>query len=143
MNRGGVFYRAWDLVVSNVTLFGKGISEFHFHNLYLTTIYQKGVLGMTLFFIVLLFPVISLAGAMNSHDHGNKELVFACMLSLFLFLINETKFEFIRHASYQQIWWGIIALYYLVSRKQVAVISQSGMHARDAPADIRVNFNGR
>ncbi|MCK4788187.1 MAG: O-antigen ligase family protein, partial [Desulfobacteraceae bacterium] len=125
MNRGGVFYDAWDLVVSNVTLFGNGITEFNFHNLFLTTIYQKGVLGMALFFIVLLIPVISLAGAMKSPDHGNKELVFACLLSLFLFLVNETKFEFTRDSSYQQIWWGIIALYYLVSRKQEVVFPQS------------------
>lgn len=126
INREGVFYRAWDLVVSDMTLFGNGITEFHFHNLYLTTIYQKGVMGMILFFIVLLFPVVSLAGALKSSSHGNRELVFACILSLFLFLINETKFEFTRQASYLQIWWGVIALYYLAAQKQVAGLARSG-----------------
>jgi hypothetical protein len=86
--------------------------------------YQKGILGAALFFSVLLFPLIRLVGAMQSQTHRNKELVFACLLSMFLFLVNETKFEFTRHASYQQIWWGIMALYYLAAREQVGPLGR-------------------
>jgi O-antigen ligase len=124
MNRSDVFYDAWDLVVSHVTFLGNGITAFHFHNLFLTVFYQKGILGAALFFSVLLFPLIRLVGAMQSQTHRNKELVFACLLSMFLFLVNETKFEFTRHASYQQIWWGIMALYYLAAREQVGPLGR-------------------
>lgn len=118
LNRSRVFYPAWNLVVSKLTFFGNGITDFHFHDLYLTNIYQLGIIGSLFFSIVFLSPIVKLLKSLKTSTHENKKLIFACILSLILFLINETKFEFIRDSSYQQIWWGLLATYYLVSQAE-------------------------
>lgn len=117
INRGKVFYDSWELVVSNLNLLGNCITGFHFHNLYFSTIYQIGIVGLFIFCIVIIFPAINLIKIFYKKKYvTNKELVFSCLLSLIIFFINEMKFEFTRHSIYQQIWWGIIAVYCLVSK---------------------------
>lgn len=116
INRADVFIPAWDLTVSNLAFFGNGVTDFHFHNLFLTTLHQKGIIGATFFFVVLLYPALRLIKSLNRETSANKALIFSCLLSMALFLINEIKFEFTRHASYQQICWGLFATYYRVSK---------------------------
>ena len=115
INRGG-FPDIWDYVSSNLTLFGHDMVRVDFHNLFLTSLHQMGILGMSLFFVVLLYPAARLIKAIHNEASANKTLIFSCILSTALFLLNETKVEFTRGASYQQIWWGLFATYYLVSK---------------------------
>lgn len=113
-------------VLSEISLIGHGIllpaikgsfGTLWFHNLYLTIIHQFGILGSMIFFILLLSPLYYFAISIASKDSLNKKLIFTCMLSLILFLINESKFEFVRYESYLQIWFAIIAIYYSVGQK--------------------------
>ncbi|RJP92367.1 MAG: hypothetical protein C4518_06855 [Desulfobacteraceae bacterium] len=128
INREGVFTQAWNETVSHLSFVGNGVTEFHFHNLFLTTLHQKGIIGVTLFFIVFLWPLISLIQLYRSGATHRQPLIFACALSITLLLINETKYEFTRSASYQQIWWGIIATYLLISRTPSINVKQEFQH---------------
>lgn len=116
INRKGVFIPAWDTVTKNLSFFGNGVSDFNFHNLILTTLHEKGIIGAILFFIILLYPLFHLIRSFKNDLSINKTLIFSCLLSMALFLINEIKFEFTRAGSYQQICWGIIATYYLIPK---------------------------
>lgn len=113
------FTEAWNITLSTLTVFGHSVTieEFHFHNLFLTVLYQKGILGSILFLAILVYPLIQLIKAFRIDKSFQTDLVFACLLSFILFFINETKYEFIRHASYQQICWALFGIYYLVSKQ--------------------------
>ncbi len=115
INRPG-FPDIWDYVISNLTLFGHSMARVDFHNLFFTTLHQLGIFGTFLFFTVLLYPAVRLIKSTNKSTSANTALTFSCLLSIGLFLINESKFEFTRHAGYQQICWGLFATYYLVSK---------------------------
>lgn len=110
----------FNLVVSRISLFGNGVTEYNFHNLFLTTLHRRGIVGATLFFLVLLYPMICLIKSFNAKDtSGNKSIIFLCVLSMMLFLINELKYEFTRGGSYQQLCWCLFAIYYLASRRPI------------------------
>lgn len=110
------FVTAWQATLTDLTFFGNGIAPANFHNIIMTNIYKLGIIGSMVFFGVFLYPLFCLINAYNNPATGNKALVFSCILSMTLFLINETKYEFTRNSSYQQICWGLIATYYLSSR---------------------------
>jgi hypothetical protein len=115
INRSGVFEPAYLLTMSKLSLFGNGLTPFHFHNLFFTTLHEKGIVGAVFFFVVLLYPAVHLIkDLMTTTD--NKVLILSCLLSIVIFLINETKFEFTRQASYQQICWAVLGTYCLVSK---------------------------
>lgn len=116
INRSDVFYTAWDQTISNLSLFGNFITSFRYHNLFLTILHQFGIIGAIIFFGVLIYPLFRLIKCYHSNVSVNDLLVFSCILSIIVFLINETKFEFNRHSSYQQICWGLFGTYYLISR---------------------------
>jgi len=115
INRTGVFYSALELVKNNISLFGNAISLFHFHNLILTIIHERGIIGATLFLILLFIPAFRLTKSIYLNRYTNNGLNFSCLLCFSLFIINETKYEFIRASSYQQLCWGLVAIFYLVS----------------------------
>jgi len=120
INRGEVFPYAWDVTVSTLSWIGNGFAEtkYHFHNLFLTVLFRKGIIGTLLFFGVLLYPAVCLVKLYRSgeaRDSAHDSLVLLCLFSLILFFTNEFKYEFIRQSVYQQICWGIFATYYLVS----------------------------
>lgn len=101
-------------VFKSLKIFGNGITEFNFHNLYLTVLHRNGIIGAILYFLVLLYPLICLTKTLIIKDQiEDKKLVFACIVSFSAFLINELKFEFNRSESYQQLCWGLFALFYL------------------------------
>lgn len=108
----------WHLVITKISFFGNGITEYNFHNLFLTTLHRRGVAGAFFFFVVLLYPIFCLIKSFNrNHSNTNKKLVFLCLLSMGLFLANEFKFEFTRGGSYQQLCWCLFAIFYLASKK--------------------------
>lgn len=117
-----VYLDAWETTRSNLTWFGNALTEFNFHNLLLTTIHKNGLIGASLFLIVLFYPFIRLMKSYKSDFYINRPLLFACILSVILFLINEMKFEFYRGSSYDQILWGLFATYYLVARHSFYVM---------------------
>lgn len=114
LNRKDVFNRGWEEFLNTISLLGNGISDFHFHNLYLTALYEKGIIGGILFLVIFFYPVFQLFKALKFGFTYNKDLIFLCFLSSILFLINEFKYEFLRGSSYQQICLGLFATYYLV-----------------------------
>jgi uncharacterized membrane protein (DUF373 family) len=111
-------------VNSNLSLIGHGILkpkilwmgiDLQFHNFYLTTIHQFGVIGSLIFFIIILLPIYSLIHSFLIYKSAtNKHLVFASILSITFFLLNELKFEFTRHSSYLQIWLALLATFNLL-----------------------------
>jgi hypothetical protein len=108
-----------NMVFNSLTFFGNGITEYNFHNLYLTTIHQKGIIGAVLFFLALLYPVVCLLKAFsNCKASEERTLIFVCLTSFSIFLVNELKYEFIRSASYQQLCWGLFAIFYLISKSK-------------------------
>ena len=123
LNRSGVWNM--DYVLAHINSFGHGLFppyfyggvDFHLHNLYLTVLFQFGIVGMVFYFafFYLIFKRLLNAFAACSL-YPNKALIFSMILSLFLFLINEFKFEFNRYETYQQICWALFAAFYLVSK---------------------------
>lgn len=100
----------WADVNENLTLFGHSLTRIDHHNLLLTTLHQLGIIGTLLFLSVFLYPAVKLLKSVIDKTNSNRDLIFVLTLSLTLFMINEMKFEFTRTASYQQIWWTVLAL---------------------------------
>lgn len=115
INRGNL-PDIWDDVITHLTLSGHSMLRVDYHNLFLTTLHQMGVMGALLFFIALLYPSILLLKSIVVNNRSRKALRFSCLLFIALFLINETKVEFTRADSYSQICWGLFALCYLVTK---------------------------
>lgn len=125
INRGGLWEFTYGDVISNISLFGHGMISLignhtiNLHNLYFSMLHQTGIVGFILMLILLFRIAYSLIKSLvNSFKQlGNTEfsLISACLISFFIFLINEIKFEFTRHASYEQICFSLFAFYLLVS----------------------------
>jgi O-antigen ligase len=123
-NRQKVWPMAYDVTMKTISLFGHGpIQAFglgfpvrNFHNLYLSLLFQFGIIGaiiFLLFFLVLAKRLFNTAKKMKQKEDTIYLLAVACLLSLFCFLINEIKFEFNRSDSYQQFVWIFFAVFYL------------------------------
>ena len=120
--------RYWDnisFVFDNINFFGHGLLPphnypqilHHFHSLYLTILFQFGIVGSVVYFALFFLIVKRLLNAfLNSTSAPHKALIFAMILSVTVFLINEIKYEFNRHESYQQISWALFATYYLLTK---------------------------
>lgn len=106
----------WDFVMSELSLSGHSLVRIDFHNLFLTTLYQIGVIGAFLYFTLLLYPVMKLVGAFFRAETENRALVFSFLMFAGLFLINEMKVEFTRAESYSELCWGLFALCYLAAK---------------------------
>ncbi len=116
LNRG-LWLEVYEVVISHLTILGNGISHFNYHNLYLSILHQRGILGLLFFVILILCVLKRLKYAYYSKDHpNNRNIVFTCFLFMVLFFINEMKFEFIRHSSYQQICWVALGVCFLVGQ---------------------------
>lgn len=125
LNRTTVWYDAWDVTVSNLSLFGNGPAPSHvvglndrnMHSLLLTLVYQFGIVGAVLYLSLFLYILFKLIYPRSSqYDLYYKNLRFTCILSILIFFLNEIKFEFNRGDSYQQMIWVIFAICYLISR---------------------------
>lgn len=116
INRDSVFMPAITNIKENINLFGNGISDFNFHNLFMTYLYEEGIIGFMFmsFFIILIFVYLFCA-LKQVQNESLKALLFACLLSMSIFFVNEMKYEFNRNASYQQIWWSLFGIYMLLS----------------------------
>jgi len=124
-NRSSVWPLAWDLTVKTISLFGHGsIQAFgigfpvkNFHNLYMSLMFQFGVIGSIVFFMfffVLAKRLFFVAKKYKGKRGSLYLLTLTCLLSLFGFLINEIKFEFNRSDSYQQFVWCFFAVFYVI-----------------------------
>ncbi len=114
--------------IKKTTLLGTGFlpphyylgTEGNFHNLYLTVIFRMGWLGAGFFFIFLFLIIFRLLKAFFSKNaFFSKDLIFCSTLGMFLFLINEIKFEFNRHASYQQLILVILGYFFVISSQKL------------------------
>jgi len=125
-NRSVVWPLAWDLTKNTISFFGHGPIQAHglgypvknFHNLYLSLIFQFGIIGLIVIFsfFFTLFKRLLLIVKWKREKDKNYLLAITCLLSFSCFLINEFKFEFNRSDSYQQFVWIIFAIYYLTGR---------------------------
>lgn len=127
VNRSFVWPIAYDVTKSTLSFFGHGPIQAHglgfpvknFHNLYMSLIFQFGVIG-SLLFLTFIFVMAKrlLKRAKNLTKNGGQAylLTMSCLLSLSCFLINEIKFEFNRSDSYQQFVWIFFAVFYLSGR---------------------------
>lgn len=124
VNRSVVWPMAWNLTVKTISLFGHGPIQAvalgfpvkNFHNLYMSSIFQFGVIGSILFFMFffILAKRLFFVAKKNKEESGSLYLLtLTCLLSLSCFLINEIKFEFNRSDSYQQFVWIFFGIFYL------------------------------
>ncbi len=118
IDREGAWNYGLHIVSNNLNLFGNSmVTPGNFHCLYLTLIYDLGIIGGALIFGFFAYLLIKLfQAARNTVDPDTKCLVSACIISLSVFLINEFKYEFNRDFSYQEIIWLIFAIFWLVSQ---------------------------
>ena len=125
-NRTGVWPMAYALTMRTISFFGHGPTQAvvlgfpvkNFHSLYLSILFQFGVIGSIIFFT---FFFVLIKRLLINFKRDNQKgpiylLTVACLLSLFCFLINGIKFEFNRSDSYQQFVWIFFALFYLTGR---------------------------
>ena len=124
LNRSSVWPLAWDLTVKTISIFGHGPIQArgigfpveNFHNLYMSLLFQFGVIGLTIFFILFILlakRLFAVAKKIKRENTVTYLLAVSCLISLFCFLINEIKFDFNRSDSYQQFVWCIFAIFYL------------------------------
>jgi len=116
----------WDIAVQEVftklNLFGHGMitvianQQFSIHNLFLTVLFQMGIVGFVLFFglmgKIFISLITSLKYIQNPYD---RCLLISSIISLVIFLLSEMKCEFNRGSSYQQIVWILLGIYYLAA----------------------------
>jgi hypothetical protein len=126
LNRDVVWSSASAVVRTTLSLFGHGpvqahvigYGDYNFHSLYMTWVYQFGILGTAvwaLFFTYLFRRLWSAFRSVRFKEDGGGLLIIACHLSLLGFLVNEIKFEFNRSDSYQQMVWVVFALFYMAA----------------------------
>jgi len=141
-----VWYDAWDVTRRTLSLFGNGpapsrllgLNELNMHSLYLTLIYQFGIVGGALYLGLILMILLRLLVPRGRTLARLRNLRIACALALVCFLVNEIKFEFNRGDSYQQIIWVMLAVFYLVARtghdEFVAYLHGTGAVPRETSA---------
>ena len=124
LNRSLVWPNAIQVTTHHISIFGYGpvpayalgIGEpYHFHSLYLTLIFEFGILGTAVwmtFFIQLGARLFAALGRTKFRSDPDALLLTACLISLFCFLLNEIKFEFNRSDSFQQFVWLVFAVMY-------------------------------
>lgn len=124
VNRQVVWEDAVTSVKTNLNLLGNGQSPpnrlgkstVNYHCLYLTIIFQFGIIGFILymvFFLIILLRIIK----MLSLPRGSPAFLIgiSALISFLTFLINEIKFEFNRGDTYQQFVFFYFAICYLIS----------------------------
>jgi hypothetical protein len=118
------FPQVFQKVITNLTLFGAGIPTIrleygivrHFHNLYMTLVFERGVIGGAFIMVILFYPMVQLVRRFRINlAEGHKQLMAACVIAMMVFFVNECKYEFTRHSSYQQICWSLVGLFYMVT----------------------------
>ncbi len=126
VNRQGIWTRAYDITTHTISLFGHGPIQAHklgfqsknFHCLYLSMLFQFGIVG-TLFFVLFFYTIakslLKYVKRIKYNDTGYL-LAATCLLSLLCFFINEIKFEFNRSDSYQQLVWIFFAVFYMTGQ---------------------------
>jgi len=124
INRSNVWYAAFDGMLSNLSFFGNGMisivngRSLNFHSLYLTTIHQLGAIGGATF-LGLLFYILTKAYSstkiMKKYQMPEYALQRALVIGIALLYVNQIKYEFIRHSSYQQLVMIILAISYVLS----------------------------
>lgn len=125
LNRSFVWYDAWEVTTSTVSLFGNGpapsrvvgLNKLNIHSLFMTIVYQFGIVGAVIYFSLFLYIIFQLIRLRsNVLDHDLRKFRFACITAIIIFFLNETIFEFNRGDSYQQIVWVFFAVCYLISK---------------------------
>ncbi len=128
MNRGPIWEAAWDTTWRTFSLLGHGPIQAsalgmnggmpNFHCLYLSLLFQYGIIGFFIFirFFIFLYQSLILKLRQLDKEHSFYPLVLANILSLTAFLINEGKYEFNRGDSYQQFMFVIFAIYFLTGQ---------------------------
>jgi len=125
MNRQSVWPEALKITIATISVFGHGTinayslgyTKGNFHSLYLTLLWQFGIIGTMLFLAFFTILCKRLIYKINNKktETFNYFLSIASLISLLGFLLNEVKFEFNRMDSYQQFVWIIFAVFYLNS----------------------------
>ena len=88
----------------------------NFHNLYLTVLHQMGVVGFIVFFgfiAKLLIRIYKSFRTISIQEY--RLLAYSALLSLSILMINSSKYEFNRQASYEEYVWVLFAIYYLIA----------------------------
>jgi O-antigen ligase len=117
----------WDIgvheIVSGINLFGHGMitvinkQQFYLHNLYLTVLFQLGIVGFVAFFAIIARILIALIFAIKKvSDPLKVTLLTSSIMSLCIFLLSELKCEFNRGSSYQQVIWIMLGIFYLIAK---------------------------
>lgn len=142
VNRAGVWHYVELVLIPNISLFGNGFLSlynglpFDFHNLYATVLHRYGVVGFPLFFYIFYKVSTTLLRARRlCSRRADRALLYACLISILILLINEFKFDFIRGASYQQTIWLLLGIYYL------AYLSISNRYGEQAQPSVGKEAN--
>lgn len=124
LNRSLVWPNAIDVTAHHISVFGYGPvpayvlgigQPYHFHSLYLTLIFEFGILGTAVwlaFFVQLGARLFAALRRIKFRSDPAALLLTACLISFFCFLLNEIKFEFNRSDSFQQFVWLVFAVIY-------------------------------
>lgn len=124
LNRKFMFAGNWDFFINRLSYFGNGLVspvsagylKIDFHSIYLTIIYQFGVIGSIFYFSLPFFLLIRLLKTLKKTGEQLKHTkVF--IISFLIFLINEMKFEFTRKLEYVIIIWVLLSIYYLHTKQ--------------------------
>lgn len=124
LNRSLVWPNAIEVTAQHLSVFGHGPVQayvlgiggpYNFHSLYLTLLFEFGVLGAAIwliFFVHLGARLLTALRRIRFRTDPAALLLTACLLSLLCFLLNEIKFEFNRDDSSQQFVWLVLGVMY-------------------------------
>lgn len=147
-NRSAVWPQAYNVTRDTISLFGYGpiqanrlsLTAKNFHCLYLSMIFQFGIIGTVVFLIFFYTIMRRLLKGMKKIKYRGPDylLIVTCLLSFSCFLINEIKFEFNRSDSYQQLVWIVFAVFYLTGQLWRNFPHEKTYHYQ--PGAIRVSY---
>ena len=107
------FYDVYRTYIANPTILGNGfLTPYNFHNLLFTLIYQYGLLGFSMYALIVILLFRELMRSYIIHIHL-RHLYFVSMACLVIVMTNELKYEFTRYESYYEVcllFLGLLAL---------------------------------
>ncbi len=124
LNRSLVWPNAIAVTTHHVSVFGYGPVQafvlgigkpYNFHSLYLTLLFEFGILGTAvwlIFFTQLCARLFSVLPRIRFRTDPAALLLTACLISLLCFLLNEIKYEFNRDDAHQQYVWLVLGVIY-------------------------------
>ena len=133
-NRGSVWANAIN-TIGSPSLLGNGPNRlFSFHSLYLTVIYEVGIVGVAAFLGFLLYVIRRCYKSLGARSQSDEYVLLAASFaSLLILLVDEIKVEFLRYSSTSELAWMLFGIALVSARLHKRSVAQKLSENRSSP----------